>query len=404
MMRTRLGALLVLTGVAAYAVPRSPLALRRGAAARRGPRAAAAAADGERPARGGAGASGPSLGELRNFALPALGLWISGPLLTLIDTSAVGLCSPAAESALEIAALGPGGSVCDGASYAFAFLNIATTNLYASATSDGERAYVVRRGARLAAACGVAGLVATRLAAAPFLAFFIGSAGAGAAEIQARAAGYVRVRALGLPFLLVGNALTAALLGSKDAVSPLVAMAASAAVNVAGDVLAVGVLGRGVRGAAEATALAQAASCGVLAVQAARTLGRGAAGPAAYARDLLFGPPGARKPGGRGFGTFAGPVLLLVASKLASFGVLTYGAARLGAVPLASHQLAFTLYLLASLVLDAMAGQTAQAFLPPLLAADGDAPAAAGLARGSTRERNSQLQRLISRPFSARFG
>ncbi|KAH8095230.1 hypothetical protein JL720_2514 [Aureococcus anophagefferens] len=242
MMRTRLGALLVLTGVAAYAVPRSPqaalrspLALRRGAAARRGPRAGAAAADGERPARGGADASGPSLGELRNFALPALGLWISGPLLTLIDTSAVGLCSPAAESALEIAALGPGGSVCDGASYAFAFLNIATTNLYASATSDGERAYVVRRGAPAAPAASRAS--STLLAAAPFLAFFIGSSGAGAAEIRpARRATCACARSACPSSSSATRSPRRS--GSKDAVSPLVAMAASAAVNVAGDVLA----------------------------------------------------------------------------------------------------------------------------------------------------------------------
>ena len=85
---------------------------------------------------------------------------------------------------------------------------------------------------------------------------------------------YVRVRALGLPFLLLGNALTAALLGAKDSVAPLVALAASALTNVVGDGLAVGVLGRGVRGAAEATTLAQVASCVVLARLAAQKLGR----------------------------------------------------------------------------------------------------------------------------------
>jgi O-antigen/teichoic acid export membrane protein len=49
----------------------------------------------------------PTYRELQKFAVPALTLWISGPLLTLIDTSAVGLsASSAASGVFEIAALG----------------------------------------------------------------------------------------------------------------------------------------------------------------------------------------------------------------------------------------------------------------------------------------------------------
>ena len=85
----------------------------------------------------------PTLRELAAFAGPAIVLWISGPLLTLIDTSAVGLASGAKDSALEIAALGPGGSVCDGATYFYTFLNIATTNFLASETEPEKRDQVV---------------------------------------------------------------------------------------------------------------------------------------------------------------------------------------------------------------------------------------------------------------------
>ena len=84
----------------------------------------------------------PTLRELASFAGPAVVLWISGPLLTLIDTSAVGLASGAKDSALEIAALGPGGSVCDGATYFYTFLNIATTNFLASETEAEKREQV----------------------------------------------------------------------------------------------------------------------------------------------------------------------------------------------------------------------------------------------------------------------
>ena len=55
------------------------------------------------------------------------------------------------DAALEIAALGPGGSVCDGATYFYTFLNIATTNFLASETEPEKREQVVARGATLGA-------------------------------------------------------------------------------------------------------------------------------------------------------------------------------------------------------------------------------------------------------------
>ncbi|CAB9522796.1 Mate efflux family protein [Seminavis robusta] len=49
----------------------------------------------------------PTFGDIRKFALPCLALWVSGPLLSLVDTSFVGLSGSAAESAKQLAALGP---------------------------------------------------------------------------------------------------------------------------------------------------------------------------------------------------------------------------------------------------------------------------------------------------------
>jgi hypothetical protein len=47
----------------------------------------------------------PSFVDFRNFALPCLGLWVAQPLLSLVDTSFVGLSS--SNSAQQLAALGP---------------------------------------------------------------------------------------------------------------------------------------------------------------------------------------------------------------------------------------------------------------------------------------------------------
>ncbi|RVW93332.1 Protein detoxification 47, chloroplastic [Vitis vinifera] len=61
------------------------------------------------------------------FTGPATGLWICGPLMSLIDTAVIGQ-----GSSVELAALGPGTVVCDYMSYVFMFLSIATSNMVAT--------------------------------------------------------------------------------------------------------------------------------------------------------------------------------------------------------------------------------------------------------------------------------
>ena len=308
----------------------------------------------------------PTMGELRRFALPALALWISGPTLTLIDTAAVGRSAKFGDSALEIAALGPATSLCDATGFVFAFLNVAATNLLASAENDDEKRYVASRGATLALGLGIAAAVVLVVFADLALKIFIGNSSRSneALAVHALSLSYARVRALGLPFLLVSNALTAACLGAKDSVSPLKATMASAVANIVGDYLAVVAWRRGVKGAAEATFLAQGVAAAFLLDRCRRP-----GGPLAglgLSGILSLGSKSSRPSSSSTFRGFAAPVLVLVFSKIASFGVMTHAAAKLGEVTLAAHQLAFTLYLLASLVLEALAAQTAQAFVPPL--------------------------------------
>ncbi len=97
----------------------------------------------------------PSNLALFKFYFPCLALWISGPLLSLVDTSFIGLsssCTAAAaaaaaagglSSASQLAALGPATTFIDGSLYLFAFLNVATTNLYASALATASAAAAI---------------------------------------------------------------------------------------------------------------------------------------------------------------------------------------------------------------------------------------------------------------------
>ena len=52
----------------------------------------------------------PSLGECFAFAVPALGIYTAGPLMSLIDAAFVGR-----GSSVELAALGPASSISDSA-------------------------------------------------------------------------------------------------------------------------------------------------------------------------------------------------------------------------------------------------------------------------------------------------
>ncbi|KAF2322833.1 hypothetical protein GH714_031234 [Hevea brasiliensis] len=65
--------------------------------------------------------------EIVKFTAPATGLWICGPLMSLIDTAVIGQ-----GSSLELAALGPGTVLCDNMSYVFMFLSISTSNMVAT--------------------------------------------------------------------------------------------------------------------------------------------------------------------------------------------------------------------------------------------------------------------------------
>ena len=121
----------------------------------------------------------PTLADFRKFALPCLALWVSGPLLSLVDTTFVGLSGSPSESARQLAVLGPATTFFDGATYLFAFLNVATTNLYSSARArkgeqSDEAEGVVRTAARVAWNSGIGLMLFLFFACRPLLKLYIG--------------------------------------------------------------------------------------------------------------------------------------------------------------------------------------------------------------------------------------
>ncbi|KVH95987.1 Multi antimicrobial extrusion protein [Cynara cardunculus var. scolymus] len=75
--------------------------------------------------------------EIVKFSGPAAGLWLCGPLMSLIDTAVIGQ-----SSSVELAALGPGTVLCDYMSYGFMFLSVATSNMVATSLAKQDKSEV----------------------------------------------------------------------------------------------------------------------------------------------------------------------------------------------------------------------------------------------------------------------
>lgn len=222
-------------------------------------------ANAETTTRKASSIAAPTVGKILRFAVPAMGVWLCGPLLSLIDTGSVGLLSGTAQQA----ALNPAVAVTDYSALLIAFLFTGSTNLIAAAQEKDRVLHGCPRTSRtligalqLSSYVGTA-LGLTLLAGAPvLLRAIIGNDAISPAVFDA-ALKYVRIRALGMPAAAIIGSAQAACLGMQDIRSPLYVLFAAALVNFVGDVLFVGSkhpwIG-GAAGAAWATVFSQYAA------------------------------------------------------------------------------------------------------------------------------------------------
>lgn len=209
--------------------------------------------------------STPSVRKILKFAIPAIGVWLCSPILSLIDTSAVGVLS----GTVQQAALNPAVAVTDYAALLIAFLYTGTTNMVASAQqSDRGSSDMPQTAKMMVGAMRMSTYVGTALGAflfafaRPLLSGIIGNSSISPA-VFAAAMKYVRIRALGMPAAAILGSTQAACLGMQDIRSPLYVLGAAAVINLLGDILFVGhsnpLIG-GTAGAAWATVLSQYAA------------------------------------------------------------------------------------------------------------------------------------------------
>jgi putative MATE family efflux protein len=291
--------------------------------------------------------------RIAKLALPALGSIAAEPLYNLADTAIVGHLGREQLDSLAIAS-----SALSIAAWLAVFLTTATTTAVARRTAqrDDEAAgRTVGAAYLVAAAWGVVTAIVIVIVA-PWVAESLGAH----QQVLTGATGYLRLSAIGLPFLYLSFAGNGHLVGLADTRTPLVIAVAANAVNVGLELLLVFGVHLGLLGSALGTVIAQVAAAAWYAT--------------ASWHKASFRP---RKPRRQEMRELLADGHRLSVRTVA-LGVVplatTAVVARLGPVALGGQQIAYRLWYLLSLSLDAFA-VPAQVFVSAALGA-GDHEAA----------------------------
>lgn len=269
------------------------------------------------------------------LAVPALGTLAAEPLYRLVDTAIVGRLGTDQLAGLAIAV-------------SVLALVVAGSNFLAYGTTEQVARRLGARDEVGATAVAVQALwlsVIVGTAAVPLLlvmarpvAVVLGADG----EVLEFAVQYLRISALGIPFVLIGLGVQGVQRGASDYTTPLLILVAANILNVVLEVVLVFGFDMGVAGAAWSTVVAQTAA-GIVFLVTVRSRLRGAP-----TRRPVWWQMRPLASAGR-------YLLLRVASMLAVFTGSTAVAARIDDATLAAHQICVSLFTFLALTLDALA-------------------------------------------------
>lgn len=311
----------------------------------------------------------PSSRALYAFGLPTLGIWLLQPILSLIDTSVVGL-SAAASDITSLAALGPGIAWIDSSSYLCQFIGMATTNLYAIALQEKDPKKSVACLSHAFILSIVLGIVLSLLQfglAEPIIRMLAGHS----TEVVPLAVKYAKIRSVGSLFAIPTIVGQAAFLTREDSLTPLRAVLVGAIVNFVGDVVLVSWLKYGVAGAATATMLSQIAGAIYLLYKVVKKVAVATAkgkelhwwNALVKIRNQIIVP--SRQDVGQ-FMSFCGPLFFILLAKSFLWSFTTFACSTAGSVNLAAHQITINFFLFFSIFGDTTS-QMSQTYLPAFL-------------------------------------
>jgi putative MATE family efflux protein len=285
--------------------------------------------------------------EVLALALPALGALIAEPLYVLGDTAIVGHLGT-----VPLAGLAVAGLLLSEVLGFTTFLEYGTTSRAARLYGAGRHADALDVGVQatwLAIGMGIAVTIAIELLAAPAVHLIAGGATPAAGE----GLDWIRIAALGSPFVLVTAAAQGWLRGFQDTRTPLYVLAASNVASIVLCLVLIRGLGFGIEGSAIANVVAQTGS-GLLFLG---LLVRRADSLAPSWERIRRQMSAARDLSVRTLAFFA------------AFTVAAAVAARMGDAQLAAHQIGTQIWAFCALFLDSTA-IAAQALVGRLLGAD----------------------------------
>ena len=291
--------------------------------------------------------------ELLRLAVPAVGALVAEPLYLLADTAVVGHLgtSPLAGLAVASGVLLFAYGMC-------IFLAYGTTASVARLTGAGRpelAAAQAVQGLWLAASLGVA----LAVLGAWFGQRLLGLLGAEGTVLD-QAGTYLRISLLGAPAMLVMLAGVGYLRGRRDTVRPLWVAVGTAALNLILEVVLIYGFGLGIGASAAATVVAQWIGAGCYLVWISSEV---------RCYEVSLGPDWSAL---RRLALVSTDLMVRNLSLGGTFLVGTSVAARIGAAPVAAHQVAFLVWMMLSLTMDGLA-IAAQAMVGTALGAgDGD--------------------------------
>jgi len=199
----------------------------------------------------------PGVAAIIRFVLAAIGVWLCSPILSMIDTSAVGLLSGTQQQA----ALNPAVSITEYSALMMAFIFTGTTNLIAAAQesdrgTNGESRHTAstfKASLQLSFFVGTVMCIGLMASSRTLLSLIMGRNTVADPVIVDAALKYIRIRAIGMPAAAVIGSAQSACLGMKDTRSPLIILASAAIINLVADFLLVGKESAWIGGAAGAS-------------------------------------------------------------------------------------------------------------------------------------------------------
>eukprot|EP00804_Cyclotella_cryptica_P013258 CCRYP_007024-RB/>CCRYP_007024-RB protein AED:0.14 eAED:0.14 QI:0/0/0/1/0/0/4/0/545 len=315
----------------------------------------------------------PPYSRIIIFVATTVLIWISEPLLSLVDSAAVGRYArkdavsksmangPNLSSVVQLAALGPATMLCDSSMYLTFFIAMATTNKLANSFAKydlEEQITTVSHVMAISLTVGIILFLGINFLGEGLLSSILGPVDLTRQVLNA-ALGYARIRSAVYPLSVMGLTSQAALLCAGDTKTPTLAVLVASLTNIIGDYFFVAKLGFGVRGAALATSLASMMSNGILVSNLWR----------AVQHTSVSRLPFVSFPDRKSFVSLvqlAGPMFFVLVGKVMGYSAMTMRAGTFGLVSLACHNILMRLFFFFATMGDGLS-HAAQTFMPGLL-------------------------------------